>query len=412
MVLAYLIVELGYEMGIAHMNFQLRGNDSLEDERFVKDFAMEKEVPFHSKRVETEVIAKDLGLSIQMAARELRYSWFEELMTNNRYDYLLTAHHASDHLETALFNFTKGSGVQGLKGIEPKSQKCIRPLLAYTRREIESYALSVGLKWREDQSNQDPKYSRNLLRNEVIPLLKNINPSIERTFQDSSIRMKAASILLHEKVRSIENRFLKTDRRKSRLSLGWLSNPDIDLTILHEILRKFNFSFAEVKQIFNQINSQSGKIFKNDTFLANLDRGELIIVNNQESESQIHEIHDGMTKIDTSGGSIEIESLSGQVPIDKDNDHAFMDKSKLKFPLILRKWQRGDFFHPIGMDHRKKISDFLVDQKVPLVEKEDVYVVESKNKICWVVGMRIDERFKVEKETEEIYHLRKYDENQ
>ncbi len=403
-VLCHLLSGLSYKFTIAHMNFQLRGNNSVEDEKFTRNFARNLQVPFWTKRVETVKYARENGISIQMAARTLRYGWFEELTNELKLDYVITAHHADDNLETALLNLTKGTGIHGLRGIPSKVKNIVRPLLPFTKSEIEEYAMRNKLIWREDQSNQDNKYQRNKLRNEVIPEMKEINPDLSKNFILSQRRFAGLAELLDKEATRIESHHIRKDGERWILDLEWLSNPVIDLVVLHEILKKFGFGFKETIQVFEGLEEQPGKEFLNGGFRVVIDRGRILITkkSNVEIPSQLIDIND--TELQTVAGNLKMRIENAlEVQIVGSATVAYLDFNTLSFPLTIRKWKKGDHFYPLGMDHRKKLSDFFIDNKIDRIEKDKIHVVETGGEVCWIVGHRIDERFKVRTSTQKVF---------
>jgi tRNA(Ile)-lysidine synthase len=393
MVMLHLFQECGFNIGIAHANFQLRGDESEGDEKFVEAVCKKNSIPFFNKKFETEDYAKSNHLSIQMAARELRYEWFNELLTEKCYDFLATAHHLNDSIETVLLNFVRGSGLEGFDGIASKNGKIIRPMLFATRLEIENYAKENKIGWREDRSNATDDYSRNFIRHQVSPLLKELNPSLERTFDESINKISGAVELMEIGAEQWRQKF---ERKKDNQILldkkGFelIKNPE---SILWILIKGFGFNFDQSAQIIAALNGQSGKRFSSSQFELVIDRDHLIMSKNQiELTETLIEVN--QTEASLGNFKMKIEKKE-KVNFKNDPSIAFLDADKLTFPLRWRKWKPGDSFHPLGMNHKKKLSDFLIDQKISVADKESITVLEMGNEIVWVIGYRIDERFKV-----------------
>lgn len=393
MVMLHLFKECGFNIGVAHANFQLRGDESADDEKFVEGICKKKSIPFFTKRFKTEEFAKANHASIQMAARELRYQWFNEVLVEQQYDFLATAHHLNDSIETVLLNLVRGSGLEGLDGIDSKNGKVIRPMLFATRGQIENYAKENKIEWREDRSNATDDYSRNFIRHQVYPLLKELNPSLEKTFNDSIHKISGAVELIAIGI----DQWKVTYERKNGNQIHFdkkgfesFKNPE---SVLWNLIKSFGFHFDQCCQIITALHGQSGKLFTSFQFELVVDRDHLII---SKIQAELTETLIELNQSEASLGNFKLKIDRTEKTDFKDNPSvACIDDNKLKFPLRWRKWKPGDSFHPLGMSHKKKLSDFLIDQKVSVSDKETVTVLESGNEIVWVVGLRIDERYKV-----------------
>lgn len=393
MVMLHLFQECKFKFSVAHANFQLRDSESEGDENFVKDFCKKNSISFFTKKFETEQYGKTNHLSIQMAARELRYQWFHELLIEYQFDSIATAHHLNDSIETVLLNFVRGSGLEGLDGIASKNGKVIRPLLFATRKEIKNYADENKIEWREDRSNISDDYPRNFIRHRVYPLLKELNPSLERTFSESQEKITGAVELMETGIKQWRGEFEKKKDDQILLAKKGFEQVKNLESILWNLIKGFGFNFDQCRQIVFALHGQSGKLFSTSQFELVVDRDHLII---SKIKAQLEETLIELNQTEATLGNFKLQiEKKEKVSIKDDPFVAVLDIGKLKFPLKWRKWKSGDFFYPLGMTHKKKLSDFLIDQKISLADKETITVLESGNEIVWVVGQRIDERYKV-----------------
>lgn len=393
------------DFAIAHCNFGLRGEESNEDEMFVKKLSIKYKVPLYVTTFQTADFAENEKISTQMAARILRYEWFEKIRTQHQFDYIATAHHQNDVLETVLLNLTKGTGIAGLHGIRVKNGHIIRPVLFAEKESIFDYVVENQIIWREDSSNESNKYQRNLIRNEVVPLLKQINPNLENTIQQTVERITAVEDIFEQEMEMLRKQITWSDSQAIYVNykaIQTLSQPVIKLA---ELLKPYNFSYQQSQDIFEAFDKESGKTFLTPTHTLVKDRTELVITAKNlqaftsktiEKNNVVVEFDDRMLNI---GEFTEIEE-GFVVPTAK--KLACLDADKIRFPLQLRKWKEGDWFCPLGMNKKKLISDFLIDQKVPLNLKKEVYLLTSNGSIVWVIGFRIDDRFKVTDKTAKI----------
>ncbi|MEM6522828.1 MAG: tRNA lysidine(34) synthetase TilS [Bacteroidota bacterium] len=401
MTLCHLLLLGGFKFSVAHCNFKLRGDESEQDEQFVMEWCNIENVPFYSRAFTTKSYAIDHGLSIQMAARELRYLWFDEIVLSHSYEYVLTAHNLDDSLETSLFNFTKGTGLRGLTGIPTTKSNIIRPLINFSRKEINEFAKKIGLIWRDDSSNADSKYHRNRLRHNIIPELRRINPSILSTYASSKARLTETYSylrgILSKKFSPVVTRagqdiYIRTKKIKSVVELDYLLHP-------------YNFRYSQLNDILNAcLASVSGKLFYSTSHQLNIDRGQILIspLISDFSEKIIC-LED--KNLDNEFYNLEMSVLPVAAGILFESNSASLDFDKLNFPLKLRKWRSGDSFYPLGMKGKKKVSDYMIDSKIPLNLKERVGVLESDGQIIWLAGHRIDDRFKVTDQTKRIYQI-------
>lgn len=393
------------DFAIAHCNFGLRAEESNEDEMFVKKLSIKYKVPFYVTTFQTADFAENEKISTQMAARILRYEWFEKIRVQHNFDYIATAHHQNDVLETVLLNLTKGTGIAGLHGIRVKNGHIIRPVLFAEKESFFDYVVENQIIWREDSSNESNKYQRNLIRNEVVPLLKQINPNLENTIQQTVERIAAVEDIFEQEMEMLRKQITWSDSQAIYVNykaIQTLSQPVIKLA---ELLKPYNFSYQQSQDIFEAFDKESGKTFLTPTHILVKDRTELVITPKNlqaftsktiEKNNVVVEFGDRMLNI---GEFTEIEE-GFVVPTAK--KLACLDADKIRFPLQLRKWKEGDWFCPLGMNKKKLISDFLIDQKVPLNLKKEVYLLTSNGSIVWVIGFRIDDRFKVTEKTAKI----------
>jgi tRNA(Ile)-lysidine synthase len=396
--LFFALKELGYNVELAHCNFKLRGKESDEDEYFVRELANKYGVKYHVNSFETQKYASEQKISIQMAARDLRYKWFDELLAVNNLDFVITAHHKDDNVETFFINLIRGTGVNGLCGIKAKNKKIIRPLLEISRQEIESYLTKNKIKYRNDSSNSEVKYLRNKIRHQLMPLLKEMNPNIEQIITNEIFVLDGVSKVFQEQMTAIKERLLVQKEGIYKLNISELIELQHLEVILFEILKPFGFS--EVDQIIKAINSQSGKQFFSDTYQLIIDREQIIIsaLENHQEDIEIREIE------------IEIKNplsmkFAGSIDfsLNKNPNVAKLDFDKLSFPLKLRKWKNGDKFKPLGMRNFKKVSDFFIDEKYSILAKQKQWILCSEDDIVWIVGNRIDDRYKIETHTKKVY---------
>ncbi len=396
MVMLQLFHAAGYSIAAAHCNFQLRGAESEGDEEFVKERCTHLKVPFYNKRFDTNNYAWENSLSIQLAARELRYTWFEELLTKEKFDALATAHHLNDSLETVLINLCRGTGIEGLAGIPLEHGFIIRPMLFASREEIEAYARAEKITWREDGSNLTDDYQRNFIRHQIIPKLKEINPSLEHTFFSTLEKVRGGAELMKEGHNQLEKSFVrkvdgKTVIKKEAFQLFHYPAP-----VLWEMIKHFGFNIEQSEEIIQSIHSQPGKKFLTPTYQLIIDRESLIISLRQQlweqTEIRADQKHAML-------GPWNLYLKEGEVILTSNKSEAVLDLERLHFPLRWRKWKPGDTFYPLGMEHHKKISDFLIDQKISMTDKEVVTVLESNGEIAWVAGHRVDNRFKITAQT-------------
>jgi tRNA(Ile)-lysidine synthase len=360
MAMLYLFKDAGYRVGVAHCNFQLRGKESDGDEEFVRQVCKDLNIPFFFSRFETEAYAWENTLSIQMAARELRYTWFEEVLRNHSYTWLATGHHFDDTMETILLNITRGASTEGLAGIPTRNGNIIRPLLFATRSEIEKYAVRKGMVWREDLSNLTDDYQRNFIRHQVLPKLKELNPSLEATWQTGIEKIQGDLAVLHFAMEDWKKNYVTETPYKTYIDKGAFMHLPQGATLLWRYCRNFGFNFEQAKEVIQSLKAQPGKKFFSSTHLLVLDRDLIIITPLQQGWSETV-IEKGQLESLLGPWELKIDRLSEMVPVSNEMD-AILDEQLLSYPLVWRKWRPGDSFHPLGMDHKKKLSDFFIDK--------------------------------------------------
>ncbi|MBX2945957.1 MAG: tRNA lysidine(34) synthetase TilS [Cyclobacteriaceae bacterium] len=397
MVMVQLFRETGIPIGVAHANFRLRGNESDGDEQFVRSYCEQHALPFFSRRFDTAVYAQQNGLSIQMAARELRYAWFEELLESANYDLVATAHHLNDSFETILLNWVNGSSLNGLCGIPVKNGKIIRPLLFATRSDIEKYAKEKMIAWREDSSNSTSDYQRNFIRHNIMPLLHELNPSLEQTLQRGLDKLAGEKDLQDWAFEKWAKGYAEHFDDKIIIKKEAFDQfPSGGASILFRLINHLGFNYDVCVSAINALHGQAGKRFIGAAHDLVIDRDALILFPKADIWKEVT-IQKGQPKALLGSWAMEVLE-EGQLVMDT-KWQAFFDADKIKFPLVWRLWKPGDVFYPLGMDHRKKVSDLLIDEKVSLADKSRVTVLESGGQVIWVVGHRIDNRFKITSDT-------------
>ena len=406
--MVHLFAKAGYSFGIAHCNFKLRGENSEKDEALVFDLAHQLNVPFYATSFDTEKIAKKQKISIEMAARELRYKWFEDLRQQHQYDYVALAHHQNDAIETMLLNLTRGTGIAGLHGILPKRDHFIRPLLFLTREEIEYATDKWKLTYRDDESNFSTQYNRNKIRLEVVPKLKEINPSLEKTFIENGKRFEELNEFLKTYTTNLrESLFMQRDADSYTISIKEMQQLHPIRTLLYEVFRPFNFTSDVLDDLLSvwEKRDRSGKCFNSATHSLLISRDDLIL------EPLIDQSLEEFTSLSLGeqkkiGNFIVSAKLAETEKIEGDFDKIQVDEERLIFPLQLRHWREGDWFKPLGMRGKKKLSDFFISLKIPVTDKIRMPIVVNGNgDIVWVAPYRMDDRYKITDKTKKVVTL-------
>lgn len=433
-VLCELCKQANYAFEIAHCNFQVRGEESERDEKFVRGLGEKYKVEVKVKKFDTQRFAEENKMSIQEAARALRYEWFDELIRSSEFSarsqdphlpapdsrlrtFLLTAHHADDNAETVLMNFCRGTGLHGLTGIPVAYGNIKRPLLIFTKEELIQFAKDNKLRFVEDSSNLSSKYTRNLFRNEIIPAISKVYPKASENLNDNISRFKEIENLYKVAVGDIKKKLVKAKGSEWHIPIKQLMGYN-NKALIYEIISDFGFSEKQIVEVIKLSESDSGKFIDSPTSHYRIIRHRhwFIVSPVQSVASGIIIIEEKNKRVAFQEGRIEIERLQTSNP-DKSgqplkpqtsNSIALLDLKEVSFPFILRKWKAGDYFYPLGMNKKKKLSRFFIDQKFSKTEKEKAWVIEMNKKIIWIVGQRIDERFKVTEKSKSVLKLTYY----
>ncbi len=404
MVMIHLFHELKLNCSVAHCNFKLRGADSDADEELVRKTASSFGFPFYTKSFQTELYSQEKKISIQMAARDLRYEWFESLLKENQIHHLVTAHHANDQSETMLLNFAKGKSIFSISGIPLTNKNIIRPLLSFTKEELHQYAKQHAVEWREDVSNASVDYERNFIRHTIIPSLKEINPSLDQSLQQSSESLKEISeYILIQFQQWKEKSCLATDNNLALNNIESLTTSSLPKNFLFLLLQPYGFTAPVIRQISENLQAESGTTYFSPTHQLTFNRNSILINPLRESDEQIVVIpKPGLTQ--TPDIQLRIEEVK-EADFSLGQQVAFLDAAKVQFPLELRHWLPGDHFIPLGMSQSKKLSDFFIDNKVPLPDKNRVWLLLSEGEIAWIAGYRISQRFALSDTTKTILKI-------
>jgi len=422
-VLCELCKQAGYDFTIAHCNFQLRGEESGRDEKFVEKLAEKYSTKVFVKRFDTKAYAEEKKISIQVAARELRYLWFEELLNDHKPStfklqfpttnhllptWLLTAHHANDNIETLLMNFFKGTGIKGLQGILPKQGKIIRPLLFAKREEIEVFNKENNLDFVEDSSNLSDKYTRNFFRHQLIPSIEKVFPQAEDNLIKNIARFSEIEILYQQSIEQHKKKLLEQKGNEIHIPVLKLLKSKPLKTNLYEIIKDFSFTPHQTDEVINLLKSESGKYISSISHKIIKNRNWLIITSVNTLQANHVLIHESDHKVDFELGALKLKmnhyeiNQTSNIKRQTSEMTATLDAANITFPLLLRKWKQGDYFYPLGMQKKKKLSRFFIDQKISVADKEKIWLIESNKRIVWIIGKRIDDRFKITDKTKKI----------
>lgn len=405
MVMLHLFQQAGYNIGVAHCNFQLRGEASDADEELLRSVCRASQVDFHVRRFDTENYANEKRLSIQMAARELRYAFFESLIKSDGYDYIATAHHHNDSVETLLLNLIKGTGLEGLTGIPVKQGNVIRPMLFATREMIVAYAKTNHITWREDVSNQSDDYQRNYLRHNVIPHFLKINPGFDNTSRNTLKRFAGSNEITKRFVETFASEAVIQNGDQIFIDKRKLEEAPASSVLLWALIKDKGFNFDQCESIVEE--HQAGRKFSAGKYDLFIDRTQYIIsVRRDEVSFSVH-LDRPMESVESNGKILQFEVVAREkFLLDKTPSIAQFDADKIQFPLIWRSWRVGDAFVPFGVTHSRKVSDLLIDLKVPLPAKRSVSVIEAGGEILWVVGYRISNKFCITENTSKVLLIR------
>lgn len=396
MVMSHLFIHSQIKTGIAHCNFNLRGEESDKDEKFVKKFANNNKIPFHTVSFDTAGFATERNISIQMAARELRYRWFEEIRVSHNYDSVALAHNLNDNVETFLINLTRGTGIAGLTGMRPKYMNLIRPLLFATRVAISGYRQRNDIDFREDRSNSETKYTRNKLRHIIIPLFREINPSFDNAVEETAQKLGEINEIFSGYISDIRNRTAKHRNNLVIFKSKELMNLFPKQTILFELFRPYGLGPGQINDLISLSEGKTGSQIFTSSHRLLKNRNEIIVSPRKIEEEGYYEVS-SMEDFLKVPGIISAESfeISEGFRIPRSSKIACIDSSRITFPLVFRKWVPGDIFFPLGMKKQKKLSDYFIDEKYSILDKENCLLLESSGRIVWIVGDRIDNRFKI-----------------
>lgn len=415
MALLHFLQHNNFNIIAAHCNFNLRNTESDADALFVKKYCKENEIPYLEMVFNTADIAKNKALSVQETARQLRYDWFEKIRKEQSAVAVATAHHLDDNIETVLFKLTKGTGLKGIRGMKAKSNNIVRPFLQTPLSDILAYIKNNNVQYREDSSNKSNKYDRNKLRQEVTPVLKEINKGYYKTFMNHFNRWNDIENFYTEVVDFWERKLVKTKGEDKQISINALLKVKGFETLLHEILSKYGFNTADIADIISVFSNTEHKIFNSENHRVLVDKKFIYITAlSSINESTIHYVNAKQEKLTFEKGILRIvvKPIGKLSKINKGTNYAYIDADKLEFPLTLRKWKDGDYFYPFGMPKnngkpaKKKISKFLKDEKIDARLKEQTWVLCSGSKIVWVVNHRIDERFALSNTTKNVIQIK------
>jgi len=394
-VLLFVLTQLGYDVEVAHCNYKLRGEESEKDERFVQELCVQLKVPFHLKSFDTKNLAKEEGVSIQMKARDLRYDWFEELKINLKIDRIAIAHHLDDQLETILINLTRGTGIKGLRGMKEKRGDIIRPLLCVSRDEVNDFLFANHIPFREDSSNASGKYFRNKIRHQVIPVLKEINPSIFKAINNTTERLRNVEGKWEEHYSDWLNKLKVTD---TKTIISFDIAEENSISFIQQFLRAKGFSYPDIDNVLAAKTAIKGKRFLGkDNWV--------IITGNNQYELYLQEEQDTNEYYlsDKLPINLSVSVATAPVEISATLNKVYLNADKVQGKLKLRKWKEGDWFVPFGMKGKQKLSDYFINNKFSLSEKEATWLLCDNEKVVWIIGYRSDNRYRVDDSTKNVY---------
>ncbi|MEN9684687.1 MAG: tRNA lysidine(34) synthetase TilS [Bacteroidota bacterium] len=414
-VLVDLMARMGFAFRIAHVNFQLRGEESVRDELFVTGLGKKYQTEVLLKRSDTMQYAYEQKLSVQEAARKIRYDWFETIQQEFENSkpkkqtlFLVTAHHADDNIETLLIHFFRGTGIQGLQGIPEiwKEKKIIRPLLAVKKKNLLEYALQNNLSFVEDSSNASDKYTRNFFRNQLLPQIREVFPAVEENLVHNIERFREIAAIYQDTVKQQLNRLIHLKKEECHVPvLKWKKSRAIH-SITWELIRPYGFHASQIAEIIKLLDAENGGFQSSATHRIIKNRSWMIIAPLQTEKAGTILIEEGQTELSFANGHLQLIRHSGSEPMfSKDLTIAHICSAKIIYPLIFRKWKQGDYFYPLGMQKKKKLSRFFIDRKLSLIEKEKIWILESAGRIVWVVGQRMDDRFKISPATKNYLQI-------
>ncbi|HNZ68168.1 MAG TPA: tRNA lysidine(34) synthetase TilS [Prolixibacteraceae bacterium] len=406
MVMWDLFHSIGIDYGIIHCNFSLRGAESDGDEDLIRDLAADLAAQLYVKKFDTLEYARMKGISVEMAARELRYAWFGEVQTSEGYDVVATAHHQDDLIETFFINLIRKTGIKGITGFREKSGTLIRPLLFTNRREIEAWAAARKVPYRHDHTNSEVVFQRNYIRHEIIPRLESLNPSFRQNLGETMTNLRQVEDFYQTEVKRQINKITVPETTEQEILISQLLKLPHPKQVLFEWMSCYGFNPSVIESVWTSLETEPGKRFFSSTHRLVIDRNKLIINIISEEADLLFYISGNEEEI-THPIHLKLERRpASQFEIISDPAVACLDAQHLDFPLIIRKWKPGEYFQPLGMSGLKKISDFFIDEKLSLPEKEQTWILYSNNKVVWIIGQRIDHRFRITPKTQEVLLVR------
>jgi tRNA(Ile)-lysidine synthase len=411
-VLCDLMFHAGIHFSLAHVHFGLRGQESDDDQVFADSIAQKHNLSFFTVKFDTATLAQERKTGIQETARDLRYQWLNNQLNTNTskpFDAVITAHHADDNIETVWQNILRGTGLNGLCGMEPKGGgmfgNIIRPLLFATKNEIIAYANEKHLSWREDSSNQTNDYSRNLLRHEVLPVVACQFPDSANNMRENILRFRDTHFLFSYLWKNYTDKFIVRQKDEMHLPVLKLLKTPGYASLLHHLLAPLKFSASQIKEAVDLLHAETGRFISNSSYRIIRNRKWLIISPLQCNQNLLAVVGEMDEELKLDNLCFKISKHGSDLQISKNPQTAVLDSGLLQFPLIVRHWKKGDYFYPLGLNKKKKLSDFFINEKLSLSQKEKVIIVESAGRIIWVAGMRIDHRFRVTEKTTSVIRL-------
>ncbi|CAM3920919.1 tRNA lysidine(34) synthetase TilS [Mucilaginibacter galii] len=401
--MVHLLKAAGYNFAIAHCNFQLRSTEAIADQEFCRQLAQQLQVPFYTTDFDTAGFAREQKVSIQMAARELRYRWFKQLSQQHQYTAVALAHHQNDTIETILLNLTRGTGIAGLHGILSKNNLWVRPLMFITRAEIEGLIVQHQLAYVEDSSNASTKYARNKLRHEVVPKLKELNPNLEQTFERNLHHFRELELLLQQQLAMVKKDLWVVQDNEVHLPLAGLRNLYPQRLLLVGLLKEYGFNETSIDGLIASLNKHSGRVFESLTHTLLLDRDKLILKPKAPNSPEPVQIYETDELVNFGNHKLKIVPTNELNHAYANANQAITDAGLLIYPLMLRTWQQGDYFVPLGMNTRKKLSDFFINQKIQLHQKTQIpLLVNGNGEVIWIAGYRLSNRYKLTPQTKKV----------
>ncbi|TAJ10468.1 tRNA lysidine(34) synthetase TilS [Marinilabiliaceae bacterium JC017] len=406
MALLYLLKEAGYEIEVAHCNFHLRGTESDGDQQLVEKECDALNVPLHVNHFNTTEVASEKGISIEMAARELRYSWFEQMCDWHGLDWIVTGHHGDDMVETFLLNLCRGTGIRGLSGIKARKGRVIRPFLSFSRKEIEAYVKSHNISYRDDSTNSDVRYIRNKIRHEIVPRFKEINPSFFQTMQGNLDKLHEVEELFESEVEKARSSMVVEEHGRVLIPVSSIRTHPQKKSILFEVLRPYGFNASVIQDIIKSLDGIPGKQFHAPGYRLIRDRYNLILTQAREVDATRVVIDsDCQTLAEPVKMRLRCFDKTPDFKFSRDSYLVHFDADVVDFPLYLRHWEQGDVFMPLGMKGFKKLSDFFIDIKLSVADKEQAWLLQTGDDIAWIIGHRLDDRYKVTNRTKRVLEI-------